>query len=463
MSVKWLPWGDAAFAHARETGRPLLLSLSARWCGACHRMDEETWDDPGVAAVVEGSTVPVRVDADERPDLYGRYHLGGLPSTAVLSPDGDFLRGGTFLSPTQLLGLLDSARADLREGRRPSPRVRAVAAPAAPLVTEMVARLRRRADREHGGFGVGAKLPEPDAVTLLLREWQRTGDAELAAIARESLDAIATHLVDPADGGFFRYAAAADWSGPHTEKVTVDQAALIALYLEASAALGLAEYRGVALRALDHARTRLADAEGRAYASIAAAPRDEVDDRRFADAGAALVRAGLLACALADVDTGLVLEAPGAAPHGAVPHWLDAPAGVATPRGLLRDQALTIAAAVETHRVRGDAALLDWATRAAAWSFANLWNESRGAFRDAVSSSRSPQGRGQGEGFFFPLLANGEMAQALLALSDASGDARWRRLAAVLVRSLAVEAARSPAGAALALAAQRLDPGAATT
>ena len=459
MSVKWLPWGDAAFARARETGRPLLLSLSARWCAACHRMDEETWDDPGVAAVVEGSTVPVRVDADERPDLYGRYHLGGLPSTAVLSPDGEFLRGGTFLSPTQLLGLLDSARADLREGRRPSPRARAAAAPAAPLVTEMVARLRRRADREHGGFGAGAKLPEPEAVTLLLREWQRTGDAELAAIARESLDAIAAHLVDPADGGFFRYAAAADWSGPHTEKVTVDQAALIALFLEASAALGSAEYRGVALRALEHARARLTDAEGRAYASIAAAPRDEVDHRRFADAGAALTRSGLLARALAGVDAGLALEAPGAAPDGAVPHWLDAPAGVATPRGLLRDQALTIAAAVETHRGRGDAALLDWAARAAAWNLANLWDESRGAFRDAV-----PQGRGQGEGAIFtPLLANGEMAQALLALSDASGEARWRRLAAAVVQSLGAEAARSPAGAALALAAQRLDRGGSAT
>ena len=456
MSVKWLPWGDAAFARARETGRPLLLSLSAGWCAACHRMDEETWDDPGVAAVVEGSTVPVRVDADERPDLYGRYHLGGLPSTAVLSPEGEFLRGGTFLSPTQLLGLLDSARADLRDGRRPSPRARAAAAPAAPLVSEMVARLRRRADREHGGFGAGAKLPEPEAVTLLLREGQRRGDAELAAIARESLDGIAAHLVDPTDGGFFRYAAAADWSGPHTEKVTVDQAALIALFLEASVTLGSAEYRRIALRALEHARARLTDAAGRAYASIAAAPRDEVDHRRFADAGAALARAGLLARALAVVDAGLALEAPGAAPDGAVPHWLDAPADVATPRGLLRDQALTIAAAVETHRVRGDGALLDWAARAAAWSLANLWVESRHAFRDAVSS-------GQGEGIFFPLLANGEMAQALLELSDATGDARWRPLAATLVQSLGAEAARSPAGAALALAAQRLDRGAATT
>src|SRR4029453_8119821 len=130
--VAWQPWGDGAFARARASGRPVLLSLSASWCGACHRMDEETWEDPGVAAVVERTTVPVRVDADERPDLYGRYHLGGLPSPPVLSPEGEFLCGGTFLSPTQLLGLLESARADLREGRRPSPRARAAVAAAPP-------------------------------------------------------------------------------------------------------------------------------------------------------------------------------------------------------------------------------------------------------------------------------------------------------------------------------------------
>ena len=456
MSVAWQPWGDAAFARARETGRPVLLSLSARWCAACHRMDEDTWDDPGVAAVVERATVPVRVDADERPDLYGRYHLGGLPSTAVLTAEGEFIRGGTFLSPTQLLGLLEAARADLRDGRRPAPRARP-AAPTAPLVAEMVERLRRRADREHGGFGAGAKLPEPEAVTLLLRAWRRSGEGELEAIARESLDAIATHLVDPADGGFFRYAAAPDWSGPHTEKVTLDQAALIALFLEASVALRAPEYRLVALRALEHARERLADTEGRAYASVAAAPRDEVDRRRFADAGAALARAGLLALDLTGVDARLALEAPAAALDGAVPHWLDAPPGAATPHGLLRDQALSIAAAVEAHRVRGAAAMLDWAARAAAWSLANLWDESRAAFLDVpLTPTLSPQGRGQGEGAFYPLIANGEMAQALLALAQSMGEDSWRRVAAEVVQSLGAEAGRSPAGAALALAAQCL-------
>ncbi|HKZ03898.1 MAG TPA: DUF255 domain-containing protein, partial [Methylomirabilota bacterium] len=420
MSIAWLAWGEEAFARARETGRPVLLSLTATWCGACHRMDEETWEDPGVAAVAERLAVPVRVDADARPDLYGRYHLGGLPSTVLLDADGGFVRGGTFLSSTQLLGLLDAAQADLRAGRRPAKREPVAAAPAGPLVREVVARLRRRADREHGGFGEGEKQPEPDAVTLLLREARRTGDAELAAIAREALDAVAAHLVDSSGGGFFRYATAPDWSGPHTEKVTADQAALIALFLEAAAAQDAPEYRRVALDALGHARARLVDAEGRAYASVPAAPRDEVDRRRFADAGAALFRAALSAEACTGEEPGVIFEAPTRASDGAVPHWLDAPPGAATPRGLLRDQALGIAAAVDAYRLRGSAALLDWATRAAEWSLAHLWDERLGAFRDAPAT---PPGE---PAPFTPLIGNGEMAQALLALADHTGDERWR-------------------------------------
>jgi uncharacterized protein YyaL (SSP411 family) len=438
-------------------------------------MDEETWDDPGVAAVVERTTVPIRVDADERPDVYGRYHLGGLPSTAVLDPDGGFVRGGTFLAPTQLLGLLETATADLREGRRPARRARAapsgVAPPASTLVDEAVARLRGRADREHGGFGAAPKQPEPDAVTLLLREARRGRDGGLEILAREALDAIARHLVDPADGSFFRYAAAVDWSGPHTEKVTLDQAALVALFLEAAVALDQPLYLDIARRALAHARARLADARGRAWASIAAAPRAAVDRRRFADAGAALARAGLHAFAVTGEDAGLALEAPALAPEGAVPHRLDAPPADATPRGLLRDQALTIAAAVDAYRLRGDVALLGWAARAAEWSVVHLWDEGRGAFRDAplallsppagarVSSSPSPlDGEGRGEGpIFTPLVGNGEMAQALAALADHAEDERWRRLALGCMEALGAEAARSPAGAPLALAAQGLN------
>ena len=82
---------------------------------------------------------------------------------------------------------------------------------------------------EHGGFGVAPKLPEVEAVTLLLRRWRGTRDAALERIVRASIDAVLAHLGDPRDGGVFRYAAGADWSGAHTEKLALDQALLARL------------------------------------------------------------------------------------------------------------------------------------------------------------------------------------------------------------------------------------------
>ncbi len=40
---------------------------------------------PGVAALVNERFVPVRVDADRRPDISERYSLGGWPTTAFLT------------------------------------------------------------------------------------------------------------------------------------------------------------------------------------------------------------------------------------------------------------------------------------------------------------------------------------------------------------------------------------------
>ncbi|HYB43744.1 MAG TPA: DUF255 domain-containing protein [Candidatus Methylomirabilis sp.] len=462
--VRWLEWGEAAFARSRALGRPVLLLLTATWCHACHRMDEETWNEPGVAAAVEQRTVPVRVDADARPDVYSRYHVGGLPSTVLLAPDGAFLRGGTFLSPPELFALLQRALADLDGGRRPGRRAVARARPQpASLVDVVVDRLVRRADLERGGFGEAPKLIELEALALLLARWRSTRDAVLERVVRLTLDAVAGHLVDPRDGGVFRYAAAADWSGAHTEKVALDQARVARLFLDAGSTLAEPGYVDTGCRILAHARERLADRDGRVLASVAADPEyhagrrpasdlPAVDRRRFADSSAAMVAGAWMAHAVAGERPAFRPEFREAAPAGIVPHRLDEPDSLS---GLLRDQALAIDATLVEHRLSGEPALLEWALRAADWSVRELWDEEAGAFRDApreaASSIELPP--------MHPLLANGEMALALTGMAVQCGDAAYRRRAARLVAALAPEAVVSPAGPAIALAALVLENG----
>src|SRR3546814_9662105 len=48
--VDWYPWGEEAFAAARERDVPILLSVGYSACHWCHVMAHESFEDPDVAA-----------------------------------------------------------------------------------------------------------------------------------------------------------------------------------------------------------------------------------------------------------------------------------------------------------------------------------------------------------------------------------------------------------------------------
>ncbi len=75
----------------------MLLSIAAPWCESCLDMDRTTYADPGVAGLVNDRFVPIRVNPDRRPDISDRYSLGGWPTTAFLTAEGEVIGGGTFV------------------------------------------------------------------------------------------------------------------------------------------------------------------------------------------------------------------------------------------------------------------------------------------------------------------------------------------------------------------------------
>ncbi len=260
--IHWREWGPAAFAEARRSGRPIFLSLAAVWCHWCHVLDETSLSEPRVLHRLNSDFVPVRVDADQHPDVERRYILGGWPTVAVLTASGQIVDGGTYLPPAELLRLLDDSLATLRgggprlqqqlarfgSGTQPRP------APIAPNAVENVTRLLIGAvDQAQGGFGSGAKFPQADAVELLLT----VGEKELA---QKTLDAM-LQLEDPVEGGFYRYATRPDWSHPHYEKMLAVQAELISLYARAATLLHQPRYAAAARRASDYVRKTLFDEE----------------------------------------------------------------------------------------------------------------------------------------------------------------------------------------------------------
>src|SRR3954465_10238839 len=88
--VQWYPWGEEALTLARQTDKPILLSVGYSACHWCHVMAHESFEDPDVAAVMNQLFVNIKVDREERPDLdqiYQTAHAllprrnGGWPLT----------------------------------------------------------------------------------------------------------------------------------------------------------------------------------------------------------------------------------------------------------------------------------------------------------------------------------------------------------------------------------------------
>jgi uncharacterized protein len=239
--IGWREWGSEAFAAARAEDKPILLGISAVWCHWCHVMDETTYSDQGVIDLINREYVPIRVDNDLRPDVNSRYNMGGWPTTAFLTPQGDILTGATYLPPDQMLGALEkvagyyrtrkpeiSAQA-LESRKKSSTMIAASAGSLDPgLVDAVLAAVENSYDDAYGGFGGSPKFPQTDAIALLGEQAARRDEPRLLEMARFTLRQMAGGgTYDHVEGGFFRYSTTQDWSVPHFEKMLEDHGGLI--------------------------------------------------------------------------------------------------------------------------------------------------------------------------------------------------------------------------------------------
>src|SRR5579859_3027526 len=64
--VDWYPWGEAALRRARESDRPIFLSVGYSACHWCHVMERESFEDEETARVLNEHFVSIKVDREER-------------------------------------------------------------------------------------------------------------------------------------------------------------------------------------------------------------------------------------------------------------------------------------------------------------------------------------------------------------------------------------------------------------
>jgi hypothetical protein len=325
--VRWFDWADEAFLKAQAEDKPIVLNLGAAWCHGCRVMDESTYGDDGVAELLNRDYVPVRVDSDRRPDINDRYNMGGWPTTAFLTPRGDLLGGTTFVPRDQMKQLLAQLKVGYERERhrlrdeiaRRDEKIALVLerAPSGPpaLTIEIFRKTVRGIvatfDPVHAGFGNAPKFPLVPSLRVVLQALYETQGPDFQQVVCRTLDAMGDRgMFDAVAGGFFHYVTNDVWSAPRFEKIGEDNAALVALYLDASLVTGQEKYALRAHQALGWVRAALWDeargiffssqAADEEYYTLPAAERARraapaVDPTVFTPAAAALASAGLRA------------------------------------------------------------------------------------------------------------------------------------------------------------------------
>ena len=71
--VDWYPWGPEALDLARQSGKPIMLSIGYSACHWCHVMERESFSDPAIAAYMNENFVSIKVDREERPGVDAIY------------------------------------------------------------------------------------------------------------------------------------------------------------------------------------------------------------------------------------------------------------------------------------------------------------------------------------------------------------------------------------------------------
>lgn len=293
--VEWWPWGDAAFAEARRRDVPVFLSVGYSTCHWCHVMEDESFEDEDIAALLNARFVCVKIDREERPDVDAIYMAavqaltgrGGWPMSVWLMPDTrrPFF-AGTYFPPRDgdrgarlgfetVLRRLDATWRGDRDKlvasangitdelvallRPPAP----ADAPGLTVADDVVAACAARFDARHGGVGPAPKFPSQTPLRLLMRHSARTGRPEGRQMALLTLEKMVRGgFFDLLGGGFHRYSVDDQWLVPHFEKMLSDNALLVPALTDAWQLTGDAIFEDAARATLGFMNNELSSDDG---------------------------------------------------------------------------------------------------------------------------------------------------------------------------------------------------------
>lgn len=294
--VDWYPWGEEAFARARELDRPIFLSIGYSTCHWCHVMEKESFEDQEVAESMNDTFVSIKVDREERTDIDHLYMTvcqmmtggGGWPLNVVLTPDKKPIFASTYLPKHTRYGRIGMLDLTGRIKELWTNDRKALLGSAEKVVSALVQipndlpgespdesvlsmayrQLEQRFDQRWGGFGPAPKFPTPHNVLFLFRYWLRTKTEAALEMALKTLREMARGGIhDHVGHGFHRYSTDEKWLVPHFEKMLYDQALLAIAFVEAFQITRDVEFRVTAERILDYVLRDMTAPSGAFYSA----------------------------------------------------------------------------------------------------------------------------------------------------------------------------------------------------
>ncbi|KDO87357.1 hypothetical protein CISIN_1g003115mg [Citrus sinensis] len=237
--VDWFAWGEEAFAEARKRDVPIFLSIGYSTCHWCHVMEVESFEDEGVAKLLNDWFVSIKVDREERPDVdkvymtyvQALYGGGGWKVKDAWDKKRDMLaQSGAFAIEQLSEALSASASSNKLPDELPQNALR--------LCAEQ---LSKSYDSRFGGFGSAPKFPRPVEIQMMLYHSKKLEDTGKSGEASEGQKMVLFTLQcmakggihDHVGGGFHRYSVDERWHVPHFEKMLYDQGQLANVYLDA--------------------------------------------------------------------------------------------------------------------------------------------------------------------------------------------------------------------------------------
>jgi hypothetical protein len=257
--VHWQMWNEGLMRSNTPGEKLRIISIGYSSCHWCHVMEEESFEDEEVAALMNEYFVSIKVDRETHPDIDARYMsalqlmtgTGGWPLNIIALPDGTPVYGGTYFSkkdwtsaleqvaqlwknePEQVLNYGEQMRNGLQDMLKVSLKTKQNTFQSVDF-DDVVAFWMRTIDPVHGGPNGAPKFPLPSNFSFLLDYAIYKSDQKVLEYALLSLEKMALGgIYDWLHGGITRYSTDRFWKVPHFEKMLYDNGQMMGLYARA--------------------------------------------------------------------------------------------------------------------------------------------------------------------------------------------------------------------------------------